>query len=163
MNTVISGFDPVAVDVDAVGCRVIGLDPAEILHLRFAHERELGRMLLEEIEIVGTSIQSVLHPLKVEISKPSQDYDQLAIVEAKGYSGCSATNRMARSFLSRRDIQALGLVTVVIEDTEGIKYAPKGWCILVGNCAIRSNRGQKRTKIGGCPPPGYLVRQSPTR
>jgi uncharacterized protein (DUF362 family) len=157
MNTVIAGFDPVA--VDAVGCRVIGLEPAKIPHICFAHKRGLGRMLLEEIEIVGRSVKSVLHPLKVEISRPNQDYENLMIVEGQGCSGCSVTNRMVLSFLSRRDIAALGLITLVVGDTEGIEYVPKGRCFFVGNCAIRSNRGRKGVKIGGCPPPGLWVRQ----
>jgi len=157
MNTVIAGFDPVA--VDAVGCRVIGLDPINIAHLRRAKERGLGRLLPEEIEIVGRSIRSVLHPLKTDISRPVLNYGNLLIIEGKGCSGCSVTNRMALSFLSRRDVAALGLSTLVVGDTKGIEYIPKGRCFFVGNCAIRSNRGRRGATIGGCPPPGLWVRQ----
>ncbi|OGQ01329.1 MAG: hypothetical protein A2Z51_08390, partial [Deltaproteobacteria bacterium RBG_19FT_COMBO_52_11] len=41
MDTILAGYDPVA--VDAVGCRVIGLNPAEVRHIRLAYERKLGR------------------------------------------------------------------------------------------------------------------------
>jgi uncharacterized protein (DUF362 family) len=157
MNTVIAGFDPLA--VDAVGCRVMGLDPVNIRHLRRAKERGLGRLYPEEIEIVGRSIRSVLHPLSIDISRPVLNYGNLSIVEGKGCSGCSVTNQMALSFLSRQDIAGLGLITLLVGDTKGIEVIPKGRCFFVGNCAIRCNPQGKGVKIGGCPPPGLWVRK----
>jgi uncharacterized protein (DUF362 family) len=157
MNTVIAGFDPVA--VDAVGCRVMGLNPVNIRHLRRAKERGLGRLCPEEIEIVGRSIRSVLHPLSIDISRPVLNYGNLSIIEGKGCSGCSVTNQMALSFLSRRDIAGLGQITLLVGDTEGIDVIPKGRCFFIGNCAVRSNRERRGVKIGGCPPPGLWVRQ----
>jgi uncharacterized protein (DUF362 family) len=160
MDTIIAGFDPVA--VDAVGCRVIGLNPLEVRHIRLAHERKLGRMLPKEVEVVGRSIESVLHPLKTEIPEAAQTYENLTIVEGKGCSGCSVTNRMALFFFSPQDVENLGVVTVVVGDTTSTDYLSGGRCFFVGNCAVRSNRGKKGTKIGGCPPPGVWIRRSLT-
>jgi len=160
MDTIIAGFDPVA--VDAVGCRVIGLNPLEVRHIRLAHERKLGRMLPKEVEVVGRSIESVLHPLKTEIPEAAQTYENLTIVEGKGCSGCSVTNRMALFFFSPQDVENLGVVTVVVGDTTSTDYLSGGRCFFVGNCAVRSNKGKKGTKIGGCPPPGVWVRRSLT-
>lgn len=160
MDTLIAGFDPVA--VDAVGCRTIGLDPAQIRHIRLAYERRLGRMLPEEIEVVGKSIRSVLHPLKMEIAIPAQQDKNLTIVEGKGCSGCSVTNRMALSFFSRQEIEALGSVTLLVGDMEGLDYSLTGRPFFVGNCAIRSSHGKKGARIGGCPPPGLWIRQGLT-
>ncbi len=157
MDTIVAGFDPLA--VDAVGCRLIGLDPIGIHHIRLAYERGLGRMLPTEIEVVGRSIQSVLRPLKIESSRPDQNYKNLTIVEGKGCSGCSVTNRMALSFFSPQDMEGLGFVTLVVGDTEEIDYNLRGQCFFVGNCAIRSNRGRKGKRIGGCPPPGFWIRE----
>jgi uncharacterized protein (DUF362 family) len=161
MDTIIAGFDPVA--VDAVGCRVIGLNPLEVRHIRLAHERKLGRMLPKEVEVVGRSIESVLHPLKTEIPEAAQTYENLTIVEGKGCSGCSVTNRMALFFFSPQDVENLGVVTVVVGDTTSTDYLSGGRCFFVGNCAVRSNRGKKGTKIGGCPPPGVWIRRSLTK
>lgn len=158
MDTIIAGFDPVA--VDAVGCRVIGVDPLEVRHIRLAHERKLGRMLPDEIEVVGRSIESVLHPLKTEIPEAAQIHENITIVEGKGCSGCSVTNRMALSFFSPRDVENLGSVTLIVGDTASTDYLPRGRCFFIGNCAVRSNRRKKGENIGGCPPPGIWIRHS---
>jgi uncharacterized protein (DUF362 family) len=157
MDALIAGFDPVA--VDAVGCRTIGLDPAQIRHIRLAYERRLGRMLPEEIEVVGRSIRSVLHPLKTEISMTAQQNKNLTIVEGKGCSGCSVTNRLALTFFSREEIKALGTVTLLVGDMEGLDDSPAGRPFFVGNCAIRSCKDRNGVRIGGCPPPGIWIRQ----
>jgi uncharacterized protein (DUF362 family) len=161
MDTIIAGFDPVA--VDAVGCRVIGLNPMEVRHIRLAHERKLGRMLPEEIEVVGRSVESVLHPLKTGIPEAGQIHENITIIEGKGCSGCSVTNRMALSFFSPRDIENFGSITLIVGDTASTDYQFKGRCFFIGNCAIRSHKGKKGKNIGGCPPPGLWIRQSLTK
>lgn len=161
MDTIIAGFDPVA--VDAAGCRVIGLDPMEVRHIRLAHERKLGRMLPEEIEVVGRSVESVLHPLKTGIPEAGQIHENITIIEGKGCSGCSVTNRMALSFFSPRDIENFGSITLIVGDTASTDYQFKGRCFFIGNCAIRSHKGKKGKNIGGCPPPGLWIRQSLTK
>jgi len=161
MDTIIAGFDPVA--ADAVGCRVIGLNPMEVGHIRLAHERKLGRMLPEEIEVVGRSVESVLHPLKTGIPEAGQIHENITIIEGKGCSGCSVTNRMALSFFSPRDIENFGSITLIVGDTASTDYQFKGRCFFIGNCAIRSHKGKKGKNIGGCPPPGLWIRQSLTK
>jgi uncharacterized protein (DUF362 family) len=156
MDTIIAGFDPVA--VDAVGCQVMGLNPIQIRHIFFAHERNLGWMLPKEIEVLGQSIESVMRPLKTEISEATLNYKNLAIIEGQGCSGCSVTSRMALSFLSSRDLEALGGITLIVGDVNSTGDLLKERCFFIGNCAIRSNRGKKGKKIGGCPPPGLWVR-----
>jgi hypothetical protein len=158
MDTIVAGSDPVA--VDAVGCRMIGLDPAEIRHIRLAHERGLGKMLPEEIEIVGNSISSVARPLKIEISAPAQHYGNLTIIEGKGCSGCSSTNRMALSFFSPQEIEALGPITLVVGEAEGTGKASIQRLFFVGNCAGRSSRKREGVRIAGCPPPGLWIRKN---
>jgi hypothetical protein len=98
----------------------------------------------------------------MEISIPAQQDKNLTIVEGKGCSGCSVTNRMALSFFLRQEIEALGSVTLLVGDMEGLDYSPTGRPFFVGNCAIRSSQGKKGTRIGGCPPPGLWIRQGLT-
>jgi len=57
MNLVIAGIDPVA--VDAVGAAVMGISPENVKHLCLAEETGLGTCRLEEIEILGESIEKV--------------------------------------------------------------------------------------------------------
>jgi len=158
MGTIIAGLDPVA--VDAVGCRVIGMDPREVRHLRLAWERKLGRLLPEEIEVLGRSIESVLHPLKTEIPEAVQVHKNITILEGRGCSGCSVTNRLALSFFSPEEAESLGRVTLVVGDTASIDYVGEGRRFFIGNCALRSNREKEGVKIGGCPPPGVWIRRT---
>jgi uncharacterized protein (DUF362 family) len=158
MDTIIAGFDPVA--ADAVGCRVIGLDPREVRHIRLAYERKMGRMMPQEIEVKGRSIQSVLHPLKTEVPEVAQVHKNITVIEGRGCSGCTVTNRMALSFYSPEAAENLGRVTLVVGDTASKDYRREGQCFFIGNCAIRSNKGKDGVRIGGCPPPGVWIRRS---
>jgi len=55
MDIIIAGRDPVA--TDAVGCRIMGIDPNEIYHVRRAYEKGLGE--IEKIEVAGEKIENV--------------------------------------------------------------------------------------------------------
>jgi uncharacterized protein (DUF362 family) len=57
MDLLICGKDPIA--VDSVCCHIMKINPYYVPHLRFAHENNLGTIDLEEIEILGESIQKV--------------------------------------------------------------------------------------------------------
>jgi len=57
MNLVIAGTDPVA--VDAVGAAVIGISPGEVKHLVLAEKKGLGTSDLEQITILGETIEKV--------------------------------------------------------------------------------------------------------
>jgi uncharacterized protein (DUF362 family) len=50
-NVILGGNDPVA--VDATSMRLIGLDPYSSAHIRIAHERGVGTMAEDDIEIDG--------------------------------------------------------------------------------------------------------------
>ena len=60
MDLSIAGADIVA--VDAVGTSVMGFDPLQIEHIRYAQERGLGIADLSRIRILGLSIDEVRHP-----------------------------------------------------------------------------------------------------
>jgi uncharacterized protein (DUF362 family) len=55
MDLIIAGKDVVA--VDATACRVMGIDPSEIYHIRRAYEKGLGEMRQDSIEIVGNKLE----------------------------------------------------------------------------------------------------------
>ena len=157
MNTIVASFDPVS--ADAVSCRIIGIDPMEIRHLRLAHERKLGRILEEEIEVVGRSIASVLRPMRIEPQEAAQSTENILMVEGKGCSGCTVTTRMTLSFYSPEDLRNFGDLTLVVGDAQDIEYQPRGRGFFIGNCAIRSCKGKEGVNIGGCPPPGLWIRR----
>ena len=56
-DVIIAGADPVA--TDAVGARVMGIDPAKVKHLRHCADHGLGELRAEKIEVVGAPIEQV--------------------------------------------------------------------------------------------------------
>lgn len=59
LGAVLAGTDPLA--VDAVGCRLMGIDPLEVEHLRIAHEMGLGDL---EPEIAGDRLEDCARKFK---------------------------------------------------------------------------------------------------
>jgi uncharacterized protein (DUF362 family) len=60
MNLIIAGTDTVA--TDATACRVMGIDPHEIKHIRKAHEKGLGN--IDDIQVIGEKLETVTRPFK---------------------------------------------------------------------------------------------------
>jgi len=60
MDLIIAGTGVVA--VDATGCRVMGIDPREIAHVRKACEKGLGS--IDDVQVVGEKLETVVRPFK---------------------------------------------------------------------------------------------------
>ena len=60
MNLIITSKDVVA--ADSTGCRVMGIDPHDVSHIRRAHEKGLGN--IDDIEVLGEKIESVARKFK---------------------------------------------------------------------------------------------------
>ncbi len=61
-DVVVAGLDPVA--TDAVGAMVMSIDPTHVEHLRLCHERGLGEVRPEKIELVGAALERVRRKYK---------------------------------------------------------------------------------------------------
>ena len=59
MDLIIAGRDPVA--VDRVGSKIIGYSVDKVKYLKFGEQKGLGTANLDEIEIIGKSIEEVYH------------------------------------------------------------------------------------------------------
>ena len=60
MDIIIAGSDPVA--TDATAARIMGFDPWEIDHIKWAHQSGIGSM--DDVEVVGNSIEDVYRPFE---------------------------------------------------------------------------------------------------
>ena len=60
MNLIIAGTDTVA--TDATACRVMGIDPHEIKHIRRAYEKGLGN--IDDVQVIGEKLAAVTRPFK---------------------------------------------------------------------------------------------------
>ena len=57
MDLIIAGEDPVA--TDATACRVMGINPQEVSHIRKAYEKGLGN--IDDIQVLGERLDNVTH------------------------------------------------------------------------------------------------------
>ncbi len=78
LDLIVAGDNAVA--TDAVMANIMGFDPKKIMHLRLASEAELGPINLDEISIVGESIQEA----KTEFKKSMQEPFSRAIARIPG-------------------------------------------------------------------------------
>jgi len=60
MDLIIAGNDVVA--TDATACRVMGIDPHEIVHIRKAYEKGLGA--IDDVRVLGEKIDTVKRPFE---------------------------------------------------------------------------------------------------
>ena len=66
MNLIIASKDVAA--ADAVGCQVMGIDPHTYSHIRRAQEKGIGN--IDNLEVVGEKIETVMRPFKKAKNKP---------------------------------------------------------------------------------------------
>ena len=57
MDLIIAGRDPVA--TDATACRIMGIDPYEVYHIKRAYEKGFGEIDSAKIQVVGEKIENV--------------------------------------------------------------------------------------------------------
>lgn len=62
LDMIIAGVDPVS--TDTVAAMIMGFDPIEVPHIRFAAERGLGEIDLKNVMVKGELIESVKTPFK---------------------------------------------------------------------------------------------------
>ncbi|MFQ6054090.1 MAG: DUF362 domain-containing protein, partial [Candidatus Bathyarchaeia archaeon] len=77
LGLIIAGGDAVAVDL--VASAIMGWDPMEVGTNLIAAERGLGPASLDEVEVVGTPLQEVIHPFR----KPQIHQDGRAFIEIR--------------------------------------------------------------------------------
>jgi len=156
-NTVVAGFDPVAVDV--VGSYLMGFDPMEIRHIVFAQDRKIGFANMGQIDVLGARVED----LRRKFKRPSLegvlfDFKDIVIVAGNGCSGCREATLIGLSGMTESELEAIGKAVMVIGSDVDLPEETKGQRIfLVGNCTL--NSGLKGKRIEGCPPPGIHVKK----
>jgi len=68
MDVILAGYDPVA--LDSIACQIIGFNPKDVIHLRMAEKKGLGTMNLDNIKILGDSVQKVYRKFKKPKIRP---------------------------------------------------------------------------------------------
>ena len=89
MDIILAGYDGVA--LDSVVCNIIGFDPSEVLYLAKAEDKGLGTTKLEEVEILGETVESIfrkfkrpkLRPISMPLPRWLADYIGKTVFRAK--------------------------------------------------------------------------------
>ena len=95
MDVIIAGTDAVA--TDATACRVMGIDPYDIDHIKMAWERGLGEIDEGKIEILGENIEDVARKFSYPyhgISKIRYSFFELAMGIVSHLRGTSEEERV---------------------------------------------------------------------
>jgi uncharacterized protein (DUF362 family) len=158
VGVVLAGADPLAVDI--VGTMILGINPAEVGHIKEYAAITGGSLDISTIDVRGESIGSV----KVETrwNEPPWPKEFMQIHNVKGVdmptpgpSLCSSCGfGLSRViFMLFREIagQTLDQVAIYFGDEK----APPGFkqYFLLGKCGIKANRHiPDAIKIKGCPP-----------
>ncbi|MCS7202385.1 MAG: DUF362 domain-containing protein [Dictyoglomus sp.] len=160
-NTLIVGDNVVA--VDSVCAKILKLEPTEIRHLTLANKIGLGPIDLQEIEILGESIESLEWREKIE--KPVVDYtpyrERINIIDPS--SSCLCCKRalacgISDIFEENKDLD-LKYITIAVGPIEDLdKYKITEKVILFGNCTYPYR--DKGLYVQGCPPRANMAKQA---
>lgn len=157
MNLLIAGRDVLSCDM--VGATILGIEPSTVGYIQ-KYAETVGRTLeLNSIDIKGESIEEVKKPLEWKL-----DYEEH--LEAANISGMSIQfpgNQFCTNCVVCADI----LVSAYCKDNLGVNLDSVELCfgaevrakkdskkvILIGDCAIRANKGlDGAIMVNGCPP-----------
>ena len=147
LGVLIGGDDTLA--VDAVGCDIMGIPPAEVEHLRLAAEDGLGTIDLEEIEVIGDR-----EPFRRAYTSEILDIypDDVPIIEGRERccpEGCSLNTRMLLQWL-HADFQGKGGFTIVMGKglDPGELAGLEGKVFVVGDCAYEEAYPELVRRLG---------------
>jgi uncharacterized protein (DUF362 family) len=158
LDAAAASLDPVA--ADAVACRLMGIDPLSVAHIRLAAEKGVGTADPGRIEVIPEDYERFASPFERSPEDLAIAFPGVVIYEAGACSACVST---AMLFLQRyRDkIKGYGLGDGKIHLALGsdVGEVPAG-TIVIGNCAaIHEGRGPFAK---GCPPVASRIYEAVT-
>lgn len=158
MGILLAGRDLVA--ADAVASAIAGFRPDEVGTTVHAARRGLGTMALDEIEVVGESIQDVQRRFLRSSEDTRVAVDDFKILHAEGTcTGCRNTVLSAMFDMKNADqLEYLcGLTVVTGADVDVPPETSPESIIAVGVCVPEQQRGERF--VTGCPPNNVTVVQ----
>ncbi len=148
LGVVIAGPDAFA--VDSTGCRLMGLSPRDIPHLRMGADRGLGLIEVKQLDITPPEWQQWAQPFTPAPTNLSIEFPDVTILDRNSCSGCQSTVLLFLQKHSKELFDYFGKeLPVRIAIGKGHEdIAPNTLCI--GNCTAKhKNSG---IFVTGCPP-----------
>jgi uncharacterized protein (DUF362 family) len=147
MGLVGAGRDPVA--VDSVFAQIMGVPPADIMHLVYCHKKGFGVYDPEAIETLGVPIPEVRRPFLPAFEVLRKRYPGLIIQAEKACTGC--TGELISTLIYIREakqLERLKDLTVIMgevpEQLQGDRI------VVIGKCAQELK--ERLPFVPGCPP-----------
>lgn len=158
LDAAVASLDSVA--ADAVACRLMGIDPLSIPHIRLAAKKEAGTADLEDINVVPSDYETFASAFE----RPPEDialvFPDVVIHEAGACSACVSTVMLfLQRFLEEMREYRIedGKIHIVLgNDVEDV---PAG-TIVIGNCAAAHKGRGPFAK--GCPPVASRIYEAVT-
>ena len=154
MNTIIAGADFVA--VDAVGAYVMGFDPMQINHVRYAHEMGLGVANLNKISILGENPDAVRRAFRPAVPGELGTYENVTVIEGGSCSGCSFAIRWTMNAFKPEETSTWDRTVLFVGSDLEVPERIDGKPFLIGKCACRLPV-RRAVKVTGCPPPFFHI------
>ncbi|USG64610.1 DUF362 domain-containing protein [Brevibacillus ruminantium] len=138
-----------AVAIDTVMSTVSGYDPLEVEYLRDAHERGMGPIAMNEIEVLGALPSDVAFQMKRAPSAPVSPKETIKIHADSACVQCQRYIAGALEKLTSELDEYQGELTILSGPMDSLPEL-HGQVVLVGNCTYQHR--QAGIYIEGCPP-----------
>ena len=148
VGLLVAGRDIVA--VDAVGCALMGIDPAEVRTVTLGAAAGLGESDLTRLDIVGEELKKLKFRVRMPQEQLRQMFPLLEIVGVdKACTGCFIPLVSSLLRLGERGIKLKRPLRICLgEAPEPVKDRD---CLLVGDCT-RVGGDDTLDRVEGCPP-----------
>jgi len=143
----ITGSDIVA--TDAVGCALMGIDPAEVRMVALGEAAGLGESDLTRIDIIGEELKRLKFRVRLPREQLQQSFPLLEIIGVeKACSGCLLPLLSCLSLLGERSVKLEKPLAICLGKNPGV---PKDKAyLLMGDCTRPEDRDETNW-LGGCP------------
>ncbi|MBM3235357.1 DUF362 domain-containing protein [Candidatus Poribacteria bacterium] len=154
MGLILASTDVVA--MDAVCCYLMGIDPDEVMTLRFAQRTGLGETNINKIEIVGENLDEHKRHFERPIDSMRRQYPQLNLSNEGACSGCNMN-----LFAALRGLKWQGGELAWDEIVMGNGKPKSADALLIGSCT--SSLRKEYPYLPGCPPDVEEIREKLVR
>lgn len=153
LGVMIASRDPFA--ADAVACRLMGRDVANVPHLRLGAERGYGEINLNRIKVTPDNWKTFAAPFAAAPENLSIAFPNVTIHDKQSCSACQSTLLL---FLRRHGAALREYMPkdkpIHVAIGKGHTELPEG-TLCIGNCT--ANHRQRGIFVSGCPPVGSTI------